>query len=349
MGTLPSGSRARSGGSAAVGGGGYGGSGVGGGGSGGSGSGLGGGLGGGGGAAAAAGGLSLEESGDVESARLEALDQLARHNATLESELLSARAELQAAQHDSQQLRMQCERSQALIGQMQARLDGASRPSTAGATAGERTPPSPRPSQLPPPTPQPPQQRAAAPPPRAAAAAEAAPAAPPPSLAAAEDESSLLVALDARRLDRLHPADLERLKALVEANMAEVKAAMRRRAKVPPQRKLDPSRLVSQLGGVVGGRARLASRPPSAAVAPAPSNGNGAVAPAAAPAAAPSAATPGSGRLSSGLRPPGSWQSTRPVSAAALLSTPLVHSVQSALRPPSVGNPLRAGRRGSRE
>ena len=102
---------------------------------------------------------------------------------------------------------------------------------------------------------------------------------------------SLLVALEPRRLDRMHPTDLDRLQAVAETNVREVRAAIRRRQKfltkrrpllAPPQAatgsKLHPAAgagskhvappapaLVQYPNAVMGGRARLSSRPSSVA------------------------------------------------------------------------------------
>ena len=75
-----------------------------------------------------------------------------------------------------------------------------------------------------------------------------------------EDDAPLL-ALEARLLDRMHPADVERLLTISERNVLEVKAAIRRRSKLLVRRK--PG--VPGVGGVVGGRAKLSSRPASGA------------------------------------------------------------------------------------
>ena len=206
---------------------------------------------------------------------------LEERNATLQSETSNLRQELQAIQHERQQLHQQCERSQELIGQLQQRLSAATAAAAAANNVGgtSRGGGSARGGSGPSPLPQlqaagggagggtpssamrggvggvrgsgpvGPQHRRTpsedytqaegllvgggpVPPftgPHASAAA-----------AAANDDSVLLM-LEPRRLDRMHPADLERLQAVAEGNVREVRNAIsRRRSKLQTTRR--PSR-----------------------------------------------------------------------------------------------------------
>ena len=113
----------------------------------------------------------------------------------------------------------------------------------------------------------------------------------------------MLLVLEARQLDRMHPSDLERLQAVAEANVRQVRAALKRRQKLLSRRKplvgkVAPAPLTSASGhapaqdgrahggggggggsGLVGGRVRLSSRqdsrPPSAAIPLASACGHG--------------------------------------------------------------------------
>jgi hypothetical protein len=79
-----------------------------------------------GGGSAGAGGDGAGGELEAEMARVLEIDALLSRTASLESEGCSLRHELQATQHERQLLRQQCERSQQLITQLQSRLEAAS-------------------------------------------------------------------------------------------------------------------------------------------------------------------------------------------------------------------------------
>lgn len=174
-------------------------------------------------------------------------------NLALESEVSSLRHEMQAAQHERQTLLTQLERSQELIGQLQHRL-AANRVAASAPSAGVG-------SGRPPPLPQ-----------LQACGVAGAPGTPTPSTTAAQllvplsaataaaastptNADAVLLVLEPRRLDRLHPADLERLQSVAEGNVREVRAAIRRRSTLLTRRGSKPG--VAGPAAVVGGRARL--------------------------------------------------------------------------------------------
>ena len=217
---------------------------------------------------------------------------LVMRNAHLEEEIASLRTELQAALHERRSLAQQNLKSQELIGQLEARL-AAVRPST-HAASGSHAPPLPQlhgtPRSI----------QSAAPTfnrremPAASHSGLGGRSSTLGGMGTVGEEEPLVLALDSRRLDRLHPADLDRLQSVAEANVAALRAARRRRPNFLSRGKgaLGPHAppIAANAGGGGGG---YAAPPPAPALLPPP-----------APPAPGSIRAPAPGSMSSRLRPP---------------------------------------------
>ena len=188
-------------------------------------------------------------------------NQLSTRSQAMEAEVAALRQELEATRHESVRLSVECERSHDLIGELQRRLAGDRRATvyTSATDGGGRRPPPLTGLQT--------VGLSHIGPGHGVGAAGSPPLPPPPHTPASlADDEALLLPLDPRRLEQMHPADLERLQSVAESHVRDVRTAIRRRSRSRRKPAVPPATSTGHSSARASGRPFAGSRPPSAAL-----------------------------------------------------------------------------------